>query len=116
MQNFELGRLAEALEKDEEAVSHYKAAAETSGAAYDVHIALGKLYGKLGKKAYALLELRAASDAADTNLYENVPVHEELETLYAEMGKDILSDEQREWVDDFRAEEMRRLERLRAGS
>ena len=116
VQNFELGRLAEALEKDEEAVSHYKAAAETSGAAHDVHIALGKLYGKLGKKAYALLELRAASDAADTNLYENVAVHEELETLYAEMGKDILSDEQQKWVDDFRAEEMRRLERLRAGS
>ncbi|MGD8240423.1 MAG: peptidylprolyl isomerase [Armatimonadota bacterium] len=116
VQNFEFARVAEMLGKTDEAVQHYEAAAQTAGAAHDVHMALGRLYKDAGKKAFALRHFQAASDAGDTKFRENVEMHRELAQLYEQMGKTLLSQEQEEWVQDFYVEERLRWERLRAGS
>ncbi len=116
VQNFELALAAEALGKKDEAIAHHKAAAMTAGAAYDVHMALGTLYMDMGQKAFALSEFSAANDAALTKSRENLAVHEELESLYLQMDKEVLSNEQSVWIDEFRAEEMARWQRYQSPS
>ncbi|MFQ6133906.1 MAG: peptidylprolyl isomerase [Armatimonadota bacterium] len=99
--NYQLGQVAEKLGKPEAALAHYADAEQAAAGSPDLHLAMGKLYRQRKQKAQALAQFQQVHEAAETLAPENRFVHQELKSIYEEMGEKELAAAQQAWLDEL---------------